>query len=96
MEKKQIVNVIITLIIIFLIYIFPNLSSGINQNIQKTFASINGEVQPDSNIILIHVNESDIENLGDWPLKRSYYALLINNLTKLNVKRIGIEILLNL
>lgn len=95
MTKKQIANVIIAILIICLIYFFPYLSSGMNTGLQKAFAVINGEEQPDTNIVLIHITSSDIDNLGDWPLKRSYYALLINNLTKLKVEKIGIEIFLS-
>ena len=95
MTKKQIVNVIIAIIIICIIYLLPSVSAGINSGLQKSFALLKGEVQPDTNIILIHITSSDIDNLGDWPLKRSYYALLINNLTKLNVEKIGIEIFLS-
>lgn len=95
MTKKQIVNATIAILIICVIYLFPVLSSGINSGLQKTFALLNGEEQPDTNIILIHITANDINNLGDWPLKRSYYALLINNLTKLNVEKIGIEIFLS-
>ncbi len=95
MSKKQIVLFIISIVIICLIYIFTSLSLGFNTSVHKIFANIKGEEQPDSNIILVHINSNDIEILGDWPLKRSYYALLINNLTKLNVKKIGLEIFLS-
>ena len=39
--------------------------------------------------------ESDLENIGPWPIKRSYYALLINKLTSNDVKAIGLEVFLS-
>ncbi len=41
-----------------------------------------GEVNPDTNIIIIHFSEDDIARIGPWPIKRNYYALLINQLIK--------------
>ncbi len=42
-------------------------------------------------IILINITGQDVDALG-WPLKRSYYALLIDRLEKLNVGAIGLTI----
>jgi DNA-binding NtrC family response regulator/CHASE2 domain-containing sensor protein len=56
---------------------------------------LKGEAEPDTNIIIIHISSNDIENIGPWPIKRSYYALLINSLTNLEVKKIGLEIFIS-
>lgn len=37
--------------------------------------------------MLITINSDDIDNVGPWPLKRGYYAFLINSLTKYRVGR---------
>ena len=95
MKKKQIINFTVTIIVICLVFIFSNFFSDLNNNIYKGFKGINGEQTPDTNIVLIHISSNDIMNLGDWPLKRSYYALLIDNLSKLEVKKIGLEIFLS-
>ncbi len=95
MYKKRIIILAIIVITILILGIFPGISSFFNKNIRAGFSSIHGENKPDTNIVLIHINSDDIENLGDWPLKRSYYALLIDNLNKLNVSKIGIEIFLS-
>ncbi|PJA98671.1 MAG: hypothetical protein CO128_06110, partial [Ignavibacteriales bacterium CG_4_9_14_3_um_filter_30_11] len=55
---------------------------------------VRGEVKPDTNIVLITITSNDIDKIGPWPIKRSYYALLINSLSKLKVKKIGIEVFL--
>ncbi len=95
MNKKQIINFLVTIFVICGILIFQTFFSDINNSIKKGFSNINGQQTPDTNIVIIHVSPSDIINLGDWPLKRSYYALLINNLTELNVRKIGLEIFLS-
>lgn len=95
MTKKKISTIIIGVVVSSILFFFPSITYVLNFNIESIFYSIQGKAKPDPNIILINISASDIENFGDWPLKRSYYALLIDNLTKLNVKRIGIEIFLS-
>lgn len=48
---------------------------------------------PDSNIVVVTISASDIEGLGGFPLKRSYYALLTRTLSKYRVSSIGFELL---
>ncbi len=74
--------------------IFYTLSNNINSQIENLFRLIGGEKKLDSSIVIIHISQDDIERLGGWPLKRSYYALLINKLTEYGVKKIGLEVLL--
>ena len=62
---------------------------------KKFLQSIKGNINPDSSIILITIRGNDIVELGPWPLKRSYYALLIKSLSDLKVKKIGLEIFLS-
>ena len=80
---------------LLLILLIPSLENGINRSVLFTFAHVRGEIQPDTNIVIIDISESDINNLGHWPVKRSYYALLINSLTKYGVKKIGLEVFLS-
>ncbi len=74
---------------------FQTIGNFIDQNTENTFYILKGETQPDTNIIIIHISSNDIENIGPWPIKRSYYALLINSLTNLEVKKIGLEIFIS-
>lgn len=95
MNKKQISFFAVAVIILATLYFIPTITNNTNSTLQNVFSTISGEEDLDSNIILIHINSNDIESLGDWPLKRSYYALLIDNLSKLNVRKIGLEIFLS-
>ena len=75
--------------------IFENVRNSIDQGIDNIFIQVRGEIRPDSNIIIIHFSEEDIARIGPWPIKRNYYALLINQLSNLDVKKIGLEIFLS-
>ena len=87
----------ISLVIIssLVIIIFQRSGNFINKNVESFFYLAGGEGIPDSNIVIIHISGNDIESIGPWPIKRSYYALLINSLTKYDVKAIGLEVFLS-
>ncbi len=71
---------------------FSSLRKNINSFVQKSYYGIVPERKVDTNIVLIKIGREDIENLGGWPLKRSYYALLLKELNKYNVRKTGIGI----
>ncbi len=66
---------------------------SINSGYEKLMRIIGGAKEPDNSIVIVHINSDDIEQLGGWPLKRSYYALLIDQLNKLGARKIGIEVM---
>ncbi|MDX1701324.1 MAG: CHASE2 domain-containing protein, partial [Melioribacteraceae bacterium] len=93
-EHKYILPTIV-IIVVSLLVLFPSISSFFNSSIDNGFQNLKGMDTPDSNIVIIHINSGDVEKLGGWPLKRSYYALLIEKLSELKVKKIGLEIFLS-
>jgi len=95
LKNKFLIKIILIAVSIVLLFLFKNSETGMDKSIQHTFSIIQGQQQPDTNIVIIDISENDIDNLGHWPLKRSYYALLINSLTKYNVKKIGLEVFLS-
>ncbi|HED07447.1 MAG TPA: CHASE2 domain-containing protein, partial [Ignavibacteria bacterium] len=93
-SSKQVVKrIVIILSILFLVF-YKSTGSSIDNTVGSIFNEARGEVQPDTNIILITITADDISQIGPWPIKRSYYALLINSLSKLKVKKIGLEVFL--
>ncbi len=94
-HKPLLIKVILLLLLFSAFIIFSSQFSSANKSINDLFYTIRGEITPDSNIVIIHISEDDLTSIGPWPLKRSYYALLINNLAKHEVKKIGIEIFLS-
>jgi DNA-binding NtrC family response regulator len=93
-ERKREIGIALVLFLALLLFSFPNVSDTINYSLESTFYKIAGEDKVDTNIVIIKITEKDISALGGWPLKRSYYALLINKLNKLDVAKIGVEIFL--
>ena len=76
---------------LFLVILYRPLSS-----IDKSFTDIQfevrGEVQTDSSIITLYIDNAIMDSLGRVPLKWIYYAKLIDELSELGVKAIGIDI----
>lgn len=95
MNIKTFVKILIVCIVIAILFLFSTIPSTFDSFIFSTLNKVTGEKQPDSSIVIIHITSQDIEQLGPWPLKRSYYALLINNLSNYDVKKIGLEIFLS-
>jgi transcriptional regulator with PAS, ATPase and Fis domain/CHASE2 domain-containing sensor protein len=95
LKNKTAVKSLIVLLSFVILFLFRDFFVPLNLYTEKIFFKVKGEVKPDSNIILIHISESDLENIGPWPIKRSYYALLINQLTSNGVKSIGLEVFLS-
>ncbi len=97
MNKKnnKIFLFLLSAVLSLLFLTLTSVDNLINKNLEYTLKSISGESEADTNIVLITIEDSDIQQLGGWPLKRSYYALLIDKLNQMNVNGIGIEIFLS-
>ncbi|CUU08332.1 CHASE2 domain-containing protein [Candidatus Kryptobacter tengchongensis] len=91
-------KLLIAFLISFLIFIvelaklqpFESLNSLFNELKFR----LRGQSQVDTSLIFLYIDDNAIYSLGGYPLKRSYYALLIDLLTQLNVKAIALDILL--
>jgi len=95
LKNRAAIKSLIVILSCLILLSFKNYFTPLNLSVEKLFSSVRGESTPDSNIVLIHISRSDLENIGPWPIKRSYYALLINNLTSNNVNAIGLEVFLS-
>jgi transcriptional regulator with GAF, ATPase, and Fis domain/CHASE2 domain-containing sensor protein len=94
-KSKLILKIFLILIACLFLLLFKDVGRGINRSVEEIYSLVSGEDKPDTNIVIVHISAEDIERVGPWPIKRSYYALLINSLTKLDVKKIGIEVFLS-
>lgn len=93
--KSFFIKASILFISFLFLLIFPGVSGSVNKTTQNFLAKLALETDPDTNIVIIHINENDISAIGPWPIKRSYYALLISSLNELEVKTIGLEVFLS-
>lgn len=94
-KNKIFVNAVILAAVFTFLFTSETVERKVNNFSFDLFKSALGEDAPDTNIVLIKISENDISQIGPWPLKRSYYALLINKLTELGAAKIGLEILLS-
>ena len=95
LKNKNFVRIGILILTVSIILIFKNLTGNINSTVEAFFYSIHGASTPETNIVLIKITQNDIEKLGGWPLKRSYYALLLNKLLEQEPAKIGLEAFLS-
>jgi transcriptional regulator with GAF, ATPase, and Fis domain/CHASE2 domain-containing sensor protein len=94
-KSRLLLKIFLLFVACLLLLFFKNFERSINRNIEEIYSIAAGTDKPDTNIVIIHISADDIERVGPWPIKRSYYALLINSLTKLDVKNIGVEVFLS-
>lgn len=95
LKNKILINVVLLTAVFAFLFYSETVERKINNFSFDLFKSVLGEETPDTNIVLIKISENDISQIGPWPLKRSYYALLINKLTELGAAKIGLEIILS-
>ncbi len=95
LENKKHLKISAVIFALVLVLFFNPVSESINYTLQGVFQKLSGESIPDTNLVIIKIDNQDIEKLGSWPLKRSYYALLLSYLNKYDVKGVGIEIFLS-
>jgi two-component system, NtrC family, response regulator AtoC len=94
-KNKNLVRLLIILVSSAILFFIPSISHQIDNVVKSTLVNVRSTIHPDSNIVIISITQNDIEQLGGWPLRRNIYALLINKLSLLRVKRIGIEVFLS-
>lgn len=54
--------------------------------------AIRGERPMDSTIVALYLDNEDIEALGGWPLRRNYYALLLDALHDVGARAVAMDI----
>src|SRR5690606_16081822 len=94
-KNKMLLKAGVILLIFFILLLLPGRRNSIDYSFEQLYSLSAGQPKPDTNIVIIHITAEDIERIGPWPVKRSYYALLINSLSKYGVKKIGLEIFLS-
>lgn len=97
LQKNKFLLLKISLLIVAIVLpaFIPSLKYSLNYTTESLIKNILPEKTPDTSIILVNITSDDIEKIGPWPIKRSYYALLIRNLKLVGVKKIGLEVFLS-
>ena len=95
MKKNLIAKILFGLFVSVILFVFNSIPQSFDSALSDIFNKIARERKPDSSIIIININSEDIVQLGPWPIRRSYYALLIRNLNNYGVNKIGLEVFLS-
>jgi len=95
LKNKNVIKRTLAIGVLLIPFFFPSIKYIFNGGVENIYAHARGQIQPDTNIVLINISSEDINNLGHWPIKRSYYALLVNSLSNYGVKKIGLEVFLS-
>lgn len=65
---------------------------SVDDQVHGLYYGIRGPVPPDSNIVVVYIDDAAIKVLG-WPIKRNFYALMLSALDELSVSATGIEVM---
>jgi signal transduction histidine kinase/CHASE2 domain-containing sensor protein/CheY-like chemotaxis protein len=72
---------------------FLGMYEGINNYCYDLFFRLRGVREPDRRILIVAIDEQTLSRLGRWPLKRAYYARLLETLGAARV--VGLDLLLS-
>ena len=82
----------ITLFAAVLVATAPGMFRDIDRVLLRGEYRIRGETPVDSSIVILYLDNDAISSLGELPLKRTYYASIVDVLRRNGAKAIGIDI----
>lgn len=91
-KKTGFFAIAISGLLIFFFLEYLGLFEGINAYIYDTSFRIRGSHKPSDKIVIATIDEKTLEQLGRWPLKRIYYARLIDKMQQAKV--VGFDMIL--
>ncbi|MBI5475960.1 MAG: sigma 54-interacting transcriptional regulator [Ignavibacteriales bacterium] len=86
------ISLIAAIILLLLNYIFPSAIETAENGWLNIAYRLRGSSDLDTNIVVMYLDGEDIKALGGIPLKRSYYALLVNALYENGAGVVGFDI----
>lgn len=81
---------VFSLVFGFALAFLPRPLVAVEDQVTSWKYALRGTLQPDTNLILIYVDENAVKALG-WPVRRNFYALLMKSLSDLHARVIGVE-----
>lgn len=92
MNRTVIVAVSSAILFLLLTLLLSSPLEKIEHQLLETRYQLRGEIPADTNIVILYFDNDDIAALGGWPLRRNYYALLIDVLHQAGAAAIGIDV----
>lgn len=91
-RRTFVVTLLIAVFSVVLVLILHSPLSSLEEQMTSLKYQLRGARQADTNIVIVYIDDDAMKDLG-WPVRRSFYALMVNALTDLQVKAIGIDVL---
>ena len=91
-SKRLALGLGIVCIAILLSRLFSGTLDSLDQGVTSMKYRVRGESRIDSSIVILYLSGDDIASLGGIPLKRSYYALILDVLRDLGAKAVGVDV----
>ncbi|MFC1856609.1 CHASE2 domain-containing protein, partial [Thermodesulfobacteriota bacterium] len=84
----------VTLLFLILLFIHPKFIDSLDLKFYDVMMGMRGDPDPDSNIVLVEIDDDSIEKLGRWPWPRSLIAEGIRKINQGDPKLIGLNFIL--
>jgi transcriptional regulator with GAF, ATPase, and Fis domain/CHASE2 domain-containing sensor protein len=91
-SKELGVGAVAALLVALLSLAMPGPFHELEKGVLKAKYRARGVRPADSSVVVVYFDNNDIAALGDIPIQRSYYALLIHALRDVGVSSIGVDI----
>ncbi|NPU83659.1 MAG: CHASE2 domain-containing protein [Syntrophaceae bacterium] len=89
--RKHLVTILIGIVLILFMEYF-GFFDGMSRHGYDLFFRIRGAVEPEKSILLVVIDDSTLNRLGRWPLKRDNYVRLLSRLSQAGA--VGLDILM--
>lgn len=92
MIKKLLIALVSVGVIVVLTIFMTPVTSTLEQQVLDLQYALRGPLPVDTNVVILYFDNDDVAALGGFPLRRNYYALLIDVLSQVGASAIGVDI----
>ena len=91
-RRNLLVSFMIAIASVVVVLILHSPISSVEDQVTSLKYQVRGSLQADTNIVIVYIDDDAMKDLG-WPVRRSFYALMVKALTDLQARAIGIDVL---
>jgi transcriptional regulator with GAF, ATPase, and Fis domain len=89
--KRFITPLILTAVSLLIAFLLRSPLAVVEEEMTNLKYQLRGEQRADSNIVIIYIDNAAINALG-YPLRRNFYALMVNALADVQAKVVGVDV----
>ncbi|MCI0707063.1 MAG: sigma 54-interacting transcriptional regulator [Ignavibacteriae bacterium] len=91
MLKQYLIAILVVAALAVLSVLLSPVTSTLEQQALDLKYALRGEIEADTNVVILYFDNDDIAALGGGSLRRNYYALVVDVLTFVGASAIGID-----